>query len=44
MKEKKIIDIKSIFKNKNLDSKEIKLKAEKLMKKNITAMKYLQDK
>lgn len=44
MDEKKIIDIKSIFKNKNLDSKEIKLKAEKLMKKNITAMKYLQDK
>ncbi|MGK4199812.1 hypothetical protein [Fusobacterium mortiferum] len=44
MNEKKIIDIKSIFKNKNLDSKEIKLKAEKLMKKNITAMKYLQDK
>ena len=33
MNEKKIIDIKSIFKNKNLDSKEIKLKAEKLMKK-----------
>ena len=44
MNEKKIIDIKSIFKNKNLDSKEIKLKAEKLIKKNITAMKYLQDK
>ena len=44
MNEKKIIDIKSIFKNKKLDSKEIKLKAEKLMKKNITAMKYLQDK
>lgn len=44
MNGKKIIDIKSIFKNKNLDSKEIKLKAEKLMKKNITAMKYLQDK
>ena len=44
MNEKKIIIIKIIFKNKNLDSKEIKLKAEKLMKKNITAMKYLQDK
>lgn len=44
MNEKKIVDIKSIFKNKTLDNKEIKLKAEKLMKKNITAMRYLQDK
>lgn len=44
MEEKKIINIKAIFKNKNLNHEEIKLKAEELMKKNITAMKYLQDK
>lgn len=44
MSEKKIVDIKSIFKNKTLDNKKIKLKAEELMKKNITAMRYLQDK
>ena len=44
MSEKKIVDIKSIFKNKALDNKKIKLKAEELMKKNRTAMRYLQDK
>ena len=33
---KKIVDIKSILKNKALDNKKIKLKAEELMKKNIT--------
>ena len=44
MSEKKIVDIKSIFKNKALDNKKITLKAEELMKKNITAMRYLQDK
>ena len=44
MSEKKIVYIKSILKNKPLDNKKIKLKAEELMKKNITAMRYLQDK
>ena len=44
MSEKKIVDIKSIFKNKSLDNKKIKFKSEELMKKNINAMRYLQDK
>lgn len=44
MNGKKSVDIKEIFKNKVIDNKELKIKAEELMKKNITAMRYLQDK
>lgn len=33
VKKIKVVDIKSIFKNKSLDSKEIKLKAKEIMKK-----------
>lgn len=44
MSEKKNVNIKEIFKNKVVDDKELKIKAEELMKKNITAMRYLQDK
>lgn len=44
MNGKKTIDIKEILKNKVIDNKELKIKAEELMKKNITAMRYLQDK
>lgn len=44
MNGKKTIDIKEILKNKVIDNKELKIKAEELMRKNITAMRYLQDK
>lgn len=41
MSEKKIVDIKSIFKNKALDNKKIKLKAEELMKKKYNCYEIL---